>query len=111
MRASPSYGQVVDGDLAQILLVIDDEKSAEGNSRLLVEYAVVAGDLAALVRQQRNVHLTETALLARGVYPREMAEVGISGRCDQLAADVGELLHSVGESDDLRRAYKSAAAR
>lgn len=97
--------------MAQILLVIDDEKSAEGNSRFLVEYAIVAGDLATLVRQQRNVHLTETALLARDVYPREVAEVGIGGCCDHLAADVGEFLHSVGESDDLRRAHESAAAR
>jgi len=50
-RALPSYGQVVDGDLAQVLLVVDDEKSAERNSRLLVEHTVVAGDPSALVRQ------------------------------------------------------------
>jgi len=111
VRASPSYGQVVDGDLAQVLLVVDDEKSAERNSRLLVEHTVVAGDLAALVRQQRDAHLTETALFTRCVYPREMTEVGIGGRGDHVAADVGKLLYSVGESDDFRRAHESAAAK
>lgn len=40
-----------------------------------------------------------------------MAEVGIGGRGNHMAANVGELLHSVGESDDFRRAHESAAAK
>jgi len=40
-----------------------------------------------------------------------VAEVGIGGCGDHVATDVGELLYSVGESDDFRRAYESAAAK
>lgn len=106
-----SYRQIVHGYLTQVLFVIDDEKSTEGNSGLLVEDTVITGDLGALVRQQRNIHITKTALLARRIYPCEVTEVGIGGRCDHLTADVGELLHSVGESDNFRRAHESKVQR
>lgn len=35
-----AHGQIVDGHLSEILLVIDDEETAEGNARLLVQHAV-----------------------------------------------------------------------
>lgn len=52
----PSDRQVVDGDLAKVLLVVNDEQSSEGDARLLVEHAVVAGDAVGLVADDRDVH-------------------------------------------------------
>lgn len=104
----PSHGQVVDGDLTHILLRIDDEESTERDSRLFVEHAVVAGNLKVFVREQRNIHLAETALFAGRVYPRKVRKVGIGRRGDHLAVDVVEFLHAIGESNDLGRANKSA---
>lgn len=58
---SPSHRQVVDGDLAQVLLVVDDEQAAEGHAGLLVQHAVVARDALRLVAQQRDVHGAQAA--------------------------------------------------
>ena len=56
----PSYRQVVNGDLAQVLLVVDDEEAAEGDAGLLVEHAVVARDAVRLVADERDVHRAQT---------------------------------------------------
>jgi len=110
-RLLPSHRQVIDGNLTQILLIVDDEESAERNSRLLVEHAVITGDLEVFVREQRNVHFAETALFAGRVDPRKMTEVGICRYSDHLAADIVEFLYAIGESNDLSRANESATTK
>lgn len=100
----PANGQVVDGDLTQDLFVVNDEQSAERNSRVFVEHTVVARNLATLVSKKGNVHFAKTALLPRRVHPCQMAEVGVCGRGDQFATDLLELLSAVGEGNYLGRA-------
>lgn len=51
-----SDGQVIDGHLAQILLLVDDEEAAEGNARFLVQHAVRTAHFHRLVRKQGDVH-------------------------------------------------------
>lgn len=52
----PSHGQVVDGDLAQVLALVHDEEAAEWDASLLVQHTVVARDAVRLVADDRDVH-------------------------------------------------------
>jgi len=104
-------GQVVDGNLAQILVVINDEKSAESDTLVLFQYAVSLGDVASLVGQQRDLHAPQSSLFPRRVDPSEMAKVRISRCCHDLASDLAELLRSVRKCDNLRGTDKGEVQR
>ena len=56
---------------------VNDEEGSERASHVLLEDPVVARDLHGLVGEERDVHLAKAAVLARGVDPREVAEVGV----------------------------------
>lgn len=104
-------GQIVDGDLAQILLAVDNEEATEWNARLLVEHAVVASDLHRLVGQQRDGQVAEAALFAWLVDPGKMREVAVSGAADHHGIDGIELSRTVRIGDDLSGADKGAKGR
>lgn len=106
-----SHRQIVNGDLAQILLVIDDEQAAEGDAGLLVQHTVIAGHLHRLVGQQGNVHAAKAALLARGVDPGQMGELAVGGAADHLAVDLAELGGALREGNDLRGAHEGEVQR
>jgi len=106
-----SHGEVVDGDLAEIALIVDDEKPTESDALILLENSIVACDLAGLVLEKRDFHLSETALFTRSVYPCEMTEHTVSGTGHDLAVDGTELLSTVTEGDDLSWAHKCEVQR
>lgn len=108
MFCSPSNWQVVDGDLSEILALVDDEETTEGDSSLLVEYAIGAGEFSAFVGKQGNVHFAKSTLFAWGVAPGQVAEVGVGGGGQQFATDLLEFIGTVGERYDFRWADKSA---
>lgn len=101
--------QIVDGDLAQVLLAVDDEQAAEWHARLFVEDTVVPRHLHRLVGQQRNIQMAEAALLARLIDPGQMCVVAVGGAANQLATDGAELGGAVRVGDDLSGADKGAA--
>lgn len=106
-----THGQVIDGHLTQILLVIDDEEATEGNARLLIQHSVSPAHLHGLVREQGNIHGTQTALLTRLVDPRQVSKVRVSGHTNDLAADGTELSGTITERDDLGGTHKGAGRR
>lgn len=107
----PTHRKVVDGYLAQDALGIDDEQSSERDASLLVQNPIGAGDGHGLVRQDRDAHLPQAALVARGVHPGQVAEVAVRGGRDDGYIDLLELLDAVGEGDDFGRADEGAVKR
>lgn len=101
--------QIVDSNLPQVLLSIDDEQTAEGNSRFLLQDAIGASGCHRFVGQQRIFNVTETALLTSRINPGQMSEVRIGRDTEHLAVNVAEFLHPVRESDDLRWTNKCTA--
>jgi len=106
-----THWQIVDGDLAQVLLVIDDEQAAEGDAGLLIENAIGAGHLHRLVGQQGNVHAAQTALLPGRVDPGQMGELAVGGASDHLAVDLAELGGALREGNDLGGAHEGEVQR
>lgn len=60
------------------------------------------------IRQQWNGKFSQATFFARGVSPRVVCEVGIHRACYDLCVYLAELLQSVIEGQNFRRAYKSA---
>lgn len=101
--------QIVDSNLPQVLLSIDDEQTAEGNSRFLLQDTIGASGCHRFVGQQRIFNVAETAVFAGRVDPGQMSEMRIGRDTDHLAVDIAEFLHPVRESDYFRRTYKCTA--
>lgn len=100
-------GQVVDGDLAQGALRVDDEETAQGDTLLLDQDAVVAGDLEVLVGDQGQLQvLTKTTLLAGALAPCQVGEVAVGGDTEDGGVELLELGEGVVEGEDLSGADK-----
>lgn len=93
--------QIVYGDLTQFLIAIDDEQATEWNARLLIQHAVVTGDLLRFVSQQWNIQTAQTTLLAWRIDPGQVAEVAVGRAGNQLATDFTEFSNTIGERNDL----------
>ena len=93
-------GEVVHGDLADVLLGVNDEGAAESNA-VVEEDTVVGGDLLLEVRDEGDGHLAEAALLAGLHGPGKVGELRVDGAADDLAVELVELGNAVGELDDL----------
>ena len=102
-------GQVVDGDLAQLLFAVDDEEAAEGEALVLLVDAVRFGNGARLVGEQWNVQRSESALLAGRVDPGQVAEVAVRRAGNQFTIDLLELFSTLREGNNFSRADKGAA--
>ena len=74
-------------------LVADDEESSVGEASSLDQNSIVAGDLVWDIGDQWNAEVaTETAIVAWGVGPGEVRELGVHRDCQQLSVDLLELL-------------------
>ena len=69
------------------------------------------GDLHILIRQNGNLHLSQTPLVPGSVNPSQMRKVRIGGTGDDLTSDLGEFLRSLTEGDDLRRTHEGEVQR
>lgn len=96
--------QVVDSYLAKVAASIDDEQSAEGNALVLLQHTVVTSNLVVSIGQDGDFHLPEAAMLPWLVDPSQVGEDGVCRAGQQLDADGFELVRSLGEGDDFRRA-------
>ena len=104
------HRQVVHGDLAQHLLVVDDEEAAQRVAHVLEVDAVVDGDLVRQVGEQRDLQLAQPSLGAGGVDPGQVGEVRVHRGGHHLRVQSLELCQPVVEGQDLRRADESAAS-
>ncbi|KUI58888.1 hypothetical protein VP1G_11002 [Cytospora mali] len=95
-------GEVVDGDLAEDSLGVDDEETTQGDTLLLDQDTVVAGDLEVLVGNQRQLQVvTETTLLAGAFTPGQVGEVAVGGDTEDGGVELVELVEGVIEGEDL----------
>jgi hypothetical protein len=109
-----AHGKIVNSDLAEVLLGVNDEDAAEGDTvvlTLLNENSVVLGDLLGEIGQDGDVHLAKATLLALLVGPGQVRELAVDGGSDDLATEVLELLSAVGVLDDLRGANEGEVER
>jgi len=96
-------GEVVDGDLTDVLGGVDDEDGAEGNtgvSAVFDEDAVVLGDLLGDVGDEGDVHLAEAALVAGLHRPGEVGELRVDGPGENFGVEGLELGGAVRVLDD-----------
>lgn len=98
------HWQIIDGDLAEVLLVIDDEEATEWDASLLVQNTIIAGHLHRFVGQEGDVHAAQAALLPGCVDPGQVGELAVGGAADHLAVDLTELGGGLREGNDLRGA-------
>lgn len=97
-----AHGQVVDGDLAQGALGVDDEEAAQGDTFLLNQAAVVAGNLEVLVGNEGQLEvLAETTLLAGALAPGQVGEVAVGGDTQHGGVELLELGQGVVVGENL----------
>lgn len=94
--------QIVDGDLTQVLFAVNDEKSAEWDTRLFLQDAVAASDSHRLVSQQRISDVAQASFFAWSVDPSQVSKMRISWHSDHFAVEGAELLNPLRERDDFR---------
>ena len=96
-------GEVIDGDLTDVLVGVDDEDGAEGNTSIRAvvdEDTVVAGDVLGDVSDQGDVHLAEATLLAFLHGPGEVGELRVDGPGEDGAVKLVKLSEAVGVLGD-----------
>jgi len=101
-----AYGQIVDGNLTEVLLSVDDKKSPETQTLVLLEDPVGLADGHILVGQEGDMHVAEPTLLARPLTPGKVRKVGVGRASNHFTANLAEFLSSVVEGDDLGGADK-----
>lgn len=94
-------GEVVHGDLLNHSLRVDDEETAESNTSLGHEHSVLGGNLLRDITHNRDLHVAQTSLLAGSLDPGEMGLDRVSRAGNDLGVQLGELLSSVAEGNDL----------
>lgn len=95
-------GEVVDVHGAEGALGVDEEGATEGDALVLEEDTVGLRDRVVAVGQEAEVEVgAEAALLAGGLRPGEVGELGVGRERDDLGVDGLELLDGVVEREDL----------
>lgn len=95
-------GEVVDVHGAEGALRVDEEGATEGDALLLEEDTVGLGDRVVAVREEAEVEVgAKAALLAGGLRPGKVGELGVGRESDDLGVDGLELLEGVVEGEDL----------
>eukprot|EP00187_Rhodella_violacea_P005311 CAMPEP_0174895384 /NCGR_PEP_ID=MMETSP0167-20121228/9811_1 /TAXON_ID=38298 /ORGANISM="Rhodella maculata, Strain CCMP736" /LENGTH=270 /DNA_ID=CAMNT_0016134701 /DNA_START=78 /DNA_END=887 /DNA_ORIENTATION=+ len=107
---APAERQVVDRRVLHDALLIDDEEPAQRHA-VRAQHPVRLRHLPLQVREQRVVELPKPALVARGLEPREVRELGVHRAAEDLRVDRRELRVPVRERGDLRRAHEGEVQR
>lgn len=87
--------------LADNALGVNDEDTPQRNTLLLNQDTVVPGELVVLVREQGELDLAKTTVLAGGGRPREERVLAVDGRKDDFGTTLLELGDGVGVGNDL----------
>ena len=59
-----SNREIIDGNLSQLVLWINDEKTTECQALVFLENTIAPADGHVLVSQERDLHISKTSLLA-----------------------------------------------
>ena len=97
--------------LISLTLTVNDEEPPEAKPLVLLEDPVRPADGHVLVGQQRDLHLSEAAVLPVLLAPGQVGEVGVGGAGDHGAVQGLELGRPVGEGDDLGGADEGEVQR
>lgn len=98
-------GEVVDVHGTEGALGVDEEGATESDALLLEENTVGLRDRVVAVREEAEVEVgAKAALLAGGLRPGEVGELGVGREGNDLGVDGLELLEGVVEGEDLRGA-------
>lgn len=98
-------GEVVDVHGTEGTLGVDEEGATESDALLLEENTVGLRDRVVAVREEAEVEVgAKAALLAGGLRPGEVGELGVGREGNDLGVDGLELLEGVVEGEDLRGA-------
>ena len=96
-----SNRQVVDGDLTQILFIIDNKQSTKWYASTLQINTIILGNFGILISQKWNLQRTETTFLSWSVNPCQMGVMGIGWCGNQFTIDLGKLFRSFRETNNL----------
>jgi len=98
--------KIIDSNLSQNLVFVNDKQTTEADTVRFLKNAIGPADGHRFVRQQRNLHFTQTSSFPGFLNPSQVGEVRISRAGDDFTADLAEFLGSVREGNDLSRADK-----
>merc|ERR1719228_806708 len=93
--------KVIHSDLSQGAAAVNDKETPECQTFVFLEHSVCPADCHALVRQERDLHVSQPTGLPALLTPGEVGEVGVSGAGDHCTVESLKLCHPVREGDDL----------
>src|ERR1019366_1565074 len=102
----PADRRVVDRRVLDDTIGVDDEKAAKSDLAVLGQYVVLPGKVLAEILEERVREALDTALFARLLGPREVAELRVDGGSEHLGVDLPELAEPVREREDLGGAHE-----
>ena len=88
--------------LSQDSFGINQEQPSQRNPLLFNQHAIPSAEVVALIAQQRQWHVSQTAILFRRIVPRQQTVLGVCGGEDDRAAACTEVWECVSEGDDFR---------
>lgn len=87
--------QIVDGDLPEVVGLVDDEETSVADALVRDHHSVFFTDVVVGVRQEWDVHVTDAALFSGLLGPGEVGEVGVGGAGEYFATQFFELVGSI----------------
>lgn len=97
---------IVHGDVTNVSVGVDEEKSTVGVASVEVEATVGGGDLLVDILNEGDVHLSKTTVLAVSVDPSEVREDRVDRHTNDLSVQGGELSSGLREGNNLGGAHK-----
>jgi len=73
----PADWQIVDGDLSEVVRLVDDEKTSVADTGVWDHDSVFFADVVVGVGEKWDVHFTDAALFSGLLGPGEVGEVGV----------------------------------
>lgn len=87
--------QIVDGDLSEVVGLVDDEETSVADAGVRDHDSVFFADVVVGVGQEWDVHVTDAALFSGLLGPGEVGEVGVGGAGEYFAAQFFKLVGSI----------------
>ena len=90
-----SNREIIDGNLSQLVLWINDEKTTECRALVFLENTIAPADGHVLVSHERDQHIYKISLLAAPLTPGKVGKVRVSGAGNDSTVVELELSSSV----------------
>mmetsp|Transcript_2043 Transcript_2043/g.6541 ORF Transcript_2043/g.6541 Transcript_2043/m.6541 type:complete len:263 (-) Transcript_2043:49-837(-) len=103
-------GEVVDGGVLDDTFAINDEQTTQSDT-FFVQHVIRFSDFTLQVGHERVLQVAQTAIVAVGLQPRQVRELGVDRAAKNFGVDGGELFVAIGKRGDFRRAHKGEIER